>query len=135
MPWKRWENLSWGEKAKQMYPDTRGFPTSELKKTLNLCMSEEKEKCKSCPLGQKNGTGGCHDQLYTLFYNRLRSLRDYEENTPAKDLARNFEVCFSGGLPERCWKCDYNYRKAGCWKDLLKKAMELIEREENPSEK
>jgi ABC-type glutathione transport system ATPase component len=123
--WRNWDSLSWGEQAKLMYSG-KAVPKEQVKDAMDRCqMPYTKERCEECPFHNK----GCSQHLDIAMYDMVKRIHDYEENRAAKKLIKNFEVCFSGGLPDRCLKCDFKGR-SGCSRELLRQSWALIEKEE-----
>lgn len=119
-----WDKLSWGEHAKRLYADLKELPEANVKKATHMCYSDySQEKCDECPLRQY----GCSDRIDVEVWRRLKQLR---MNEKAKAILKDFEVCFSDGLPERCRKCGYDYHKeAGCKGKMLRDAWQIIDTE------
>ena len=117
----KWEDLSWGERAKRLFHN-RGMPLDEIGKAISICYGKSHlpESCEECPMHQN----GCTDHMEVLLYELLKKI-DTEEG---RKLIRNFDVCFSGGLPDRCWKCDF--KGDACSKNKILQAWNLIKKME-----
>lgn len=118
--WNGFDRLSWGERAKMLFSQAELLRDVQVKETIDRCFSQQfSEKCENCPLRQI----GCSDRLDIEVWKRLKRLTDNEK---ANKLINEFDNCFSGGLPNRCSKCAYNYSLGcGCKERMLREAWNI----------
>lgn len=116
-PWKRRNRES---------PVPMEYRTSleTLETAVKVCAgSSGPDKCAQCPM---KGIG-CADKIGLELQDQIRHLPDFDENEEAKAMDNDLALCFSDGLPQRCWDCRFDFHKdKGCWQALYKAAIDVI---------
>lgn len=114
----------WRQKKREIDNENDSISLKTLETAVNVCSNgNSADKCKQC-FFSKNG---CSDRIGIILQDRIRHLPDFGKNERANAVDRSFDVCFSDGTPQRCWKCDFDYHKdKGCWQELYKTAIAVI---------